>query len=56
MTDYKAMYLVMFQAVGQVRQLLTEEAFSRENVHKAALILGLAQLQCEEIYMEGSGD
>ncbi|MBR4078458.1 MAG: hypothetical protein IKK17_07610 [Oscillospiraceae bacterium] len=56
MTDYKSMYLVMFQAVGQVRQLLTEEAFSRENVHKAALILELAQTKCEQIYMEGLED
>lgn len=53
MTDYKAMYLVMFQAAERARRLLTEEAFSRENVHKAALILELAQLKCEQIYMEG---
>ena len=54
MTDYKAMYLAMFRAAEQARRLLTEEAFLRENVHKAALILELAQMKCEQIYMEGS--
>jgi len=56
MTDYKAMYLVMFQAAERARRLMAEEAFSRENVHKAVLILELAQLKCEQIYMEDSGD
>ena len=53
MTDYKAMYLVMFQAAERVRRLLTEEEFTRDHAHKAALILELAQLKCEQIYMEG---
>ena len=53
MTDYKAMYLAMFRAAEQARRLLTEEKFTRDHVHKAALILELAQLKCEQIYMEG---
>ena len=56
MTDYKAMYLAMFQAAERARRLMAEEEFTRDYAHKAALILELAQLKCEEIYMEDSGD
>ena len=53
MTDHKAMYLVMFQAAERARRLMAEEEFTRDHAHKAALILELAQLKCEQIYMEG---
>ena len=56
MTDYKAMYLVMFQAAERARRLMAEEEFTRDHAHKAALILELAQLKCEQIYMGGLED
>ena len=56
MTDYKAMYLMVFQAAERARRLMAEEEFTRDYAHKAALILELAQMKCEQIYMEGSED
>ena len=56
MTDYKAMYLAMFRAAEQARRLLTEEPFTRSNAQKAVQLLELAQLKCEEIYIESSDE
>ena len=47
MVDYKRMYVLLFRAVEYAVRLL-----ERGDVSNAVLALKLAQLKCEDIYME----
>ena len=49
MADYQKMYVTMFRAVEfAVREL------EKENVDAAVFVLKMAQLQCEQIYLDST--
>ena len=49
MADYKKMYILMFRAAEYAVRLL-----ERGDVANALLALKLAQLKCEDIYIESA--
>lgn len=50
MTDYKAMYLLLFNAVTEL------EKMDRQNYGEASALLIAAQQKAEELYMDSDGE
>ena len=51
MTDYKAMYLLLFNAVTDAL-----EKMNRQNYGEASALLIAAQQKAEELYMDADGE
>ena len=51
MTDYKAMYLLLFNAVTDAL-----EKMDRQNCGEASALLIAAQQKAEELYMDSDGE
>ena len=56
MTDYKKMYITMFQAAEDALELLVGCAGDIDALQKAVNVLAAAQQKCEDIYVKSTSE